>query len=519
MSLSSGHPWVAPALLASLAILGACGEGMSGDPPPTWKVALTVDTASAAATVDAHFLSIAVDTAQVVGGLFWDPRGSGSMAGNVKVPPYDFSRARLRKLASALAPFTLRIGGTAADETFYDLSDSPRAKAPAHYKYVLTRKQWDGVGDFAAALGLRLMFTLNAGPGPRDSAGKWTAEQARTLLAYTRKRGYPVDVWELGNEVNGYLLFYKMTSFDGATYGQDLKTAQGLLAVEAPGARLAGPSCAYWPGVGDFHGFYKSFMPVGGKELGLVTWHYYPQQSIRCPVKSRPASAETMLDPGNLDELHKWADEVEGLASKHAPGVDIWLGETGNAQCGGEPGVSDAFAGCFWWLDQLGALARRGHKRVIRQNLSGSNYGLIDEVTLAPKPDYWVSLLWRKLMGQKVLAATVPAGHRLVRVYAHCAGAKMGKAGAVTAALINLDAKRTVRMELPGLTGPSRRYLLSADSLSSGAIKLNGATLKAAADGTAPQLVSAEGDGPYMDLPPRTLGFLLLPEAGAAACK
>ena len=62
-------------------------------------------------------------------------------------------------------------------------------------------------------------------------------------------------------------------------------------------------------------------------------------------------------------------------------------------------------------------------------------------------------------------------------------------------------------------------YLLSADSLSSGAIKLNGATLKAAADGTAPQLVSAEGDGPYMDLPPRTLGFLLLPEAGAAACK
>ncbi|HEX8950204.1 MAG TPA: glycoside hydrolase, partial [Polyangia bacterium] len=81
-----------------------------------------------------------------------------------------------------------------------------------------------------------------------------------------------------------------------------------------------------------------------------------------------------------------------------------YIDETGNAQCGGAPGISDAFAGSLWWLDELGRLARRGTPVVVRQSLSGADYGLLREPSLDPRPDYFASLLWRRLMGRRVLA-------------------------------------------------------------------------------------------------------------------
>src|SRR5919201_613535 len=101
----------------------------------------------------------------------------------------------------------------------------------------------------------------------------------------------------------------------------------------------------------------------------------------------------------------RWAQLVERARTQYSPGAEVWLGESGNAQCGGEPGVSDALAGTLWWVDQLGALARRGQRVVFRQTLVGSDYGLLDDQTLDPRPDYWASILWKRVMGTKVLSA------------------------------------------------------------------------------------------------------------------
>ena len=74
-----------------------------------------------------------------------------------------------------------------------------------------------------------------------------------------------------------------------------------------------------------------------------------------------------------LAETDKWAAGVEEQVAAHAPSAQIWLGETGSSYCGGQPGVSDRFAGSLWWLDELGRLARRGHRVLVRQTLSGSD--------------------------------------------------------------------------------------------------------------------------------------------------
>jgi heparanase 1 len=432
----------------------------------------------------------------------------------------------LRRLARELAPAYLRIGGTAADKVFYDLSAAPLSRPPAPYQAVLTRAQWDGVNAFAAALDYRVLFTLNAGPGPRDANDVWQPDNARALLEYTRTKRYPVALWDFGNESNAYPVTMSLGYRVGASaLARDVAAARALVSATTPGALLAAPSSAYWPVIGEFLPIYEDFLAAGGGEsIDVVTWHYYPQQSRRCLFATRRASPNRMLDPATLNEVDAWASRVEAERDAHAKGKPVWLGESGNAQCGGEPGVSDAFVSGFWWLDELGRMARRGQPVLVRQTLSGSNYGLVDEDTLAPRPDYWTAVLWRRLVGARVLDAS--AGEdSLLRIYAHCtrAGAPDATPGAVTVAVVNLDPASGVSLVLDAFGETADVYELSSRDLASSEIRLNGAPLAAEDDGAPPPLppriVHRCAGGLRAHFAPATYGFVVLPDAGAAACR
>ncbi len=499
--------------LALLTVLATLCSACDSEP----ELFVQVDSVTPIARVNERYLSFAVDTAQVLGGEFWNPASAGADDAEVVAAPYDFDRPRIATLAAGLSPAVLRVGGTAADLAYYDLSDDPVAEAPEPYELLLTRSEWDAFADFAQQNDLQMFFTLNAGAGPRDANGKWTDDNARELMQYAAGRDDPVVLWELGNEVNAFLLAHGLT-LTPEDYARDVFVARDLVDEEAPDALLAGPSSAYWPEIGDFTDFYAGFMPGGGRFLDAITWHYYPQQSHRCPVASREAGPEVMLDPDNLDEALVWAEQVEAERNHYAAGAEIWLGETGNAQCGGEPGVSDSFAGSLWWLDQLGAMAARGHQVTVRQTLSGSDYGLIDDVTEQPNPDYWVSALWVRLMGPTVLDAWTDDTN-LLRAYAHCAPARTFEPGAVTVALINLSGQpMEVGLDLPG---DADLYLLEAASLDSRELSLNGQALITDEDGALPDLV-ARGEPHRLgvfDLPGRSLAFAVAKGAGAEACE
>jgi len=55
------------------------------------------------------------------------------------------------------------------------------------------------------------------------------------------------------------------------------------------------------------------------------------------------------------------------------------------------------FLDTFRYLDQLGRLARADVQVVMHNTLAASDYGLLDESTLQPRPKYWGALLWRQL--------------------------------------------------------------------------------------------------------------------------
>jgi len=497
-------------------VLAGCSSGGNSAVPPETTAALSVDTTEVAATVDERYLSVAVDMAQVVGGRFWSASGGQEIIGQEEVPEYNFTRPRLRALASHLSPAFLRIGGSDSDRVLYDLSDNPTDVAPEGFEFVLTASQVDGVFDFAQALGYDVMFTLNAGPGVRDKASAWTSNMARELVGYVVDHQYEVTLWELGNEWNVYGPILGL-QLEVPQIVADFQAASALLEELDPNALFGGPSSAYWPTLGElFDGVYPGFMQMGGADaIDVITWHYYPQQSERCPFAPYRYEPERILNAEGLDRGLGWAQEVEAVRDENAPRMPIWLGETGHAQCGGQPGASDRFEGTFWWLDQLGALARRGHQVSVRQTLSGSDYGLIDDETLEPRPDYWASVLWRRLMGQRVLDVSRTDVDDSVRLYAHCS---YQRAGAVTLLAINLDPDKGVRLEVEGLDGAKELYLLTATSIDSAELMLNGTVLKDD-EGALPELSPNPIGSRPVDLPARSMAFVVFPNADAFACR
>jgi heparanase 1 len=493
------------ALLALFLLIVACGPR---DPEVDGQVALELDGDQAVATIDERFLSVAVDSSQLVGLEFWNPDATSDTEW-VPVEAYDFGREQLRTLAAALAPAWLRIGGTQADVVWYDMHDEPDTEPPEGAEGVLTQAEMEGLCSFAEELGFTMMFTLNAGPSVRGEDGAWLSDNSAELIDWVVQTGCPIEVWELANEPNAFILHYP-EGYEPEQYAADMATLASLRDEHHPSSRIAGPCVAWWPEAGEFLPFTEEALAAGGEHFDVVTWHYYPQQSERCPMATVPATPEAMQEPENLDEVLVWAAEVEAATQAHTAGAEVWLGETGNAQCGGQPGVSDRFASSFWWLDQLGLMAARGQQMVARQTLSGADYGIIDDWDETPRPDYWASLLWRRLMGTTVLAVSSP--DPTVRAYAHC---HPDGGGDVTVLGLNLDPARELWLPLDAPEG-LETWIVTAEGLEASAVQLNGATL-ALEGGAVPDTPGVEAD--HFVLPPRSYGFARLRGVGAGACR
>lgn len=474
--------------------------------------------------IDPRFLSFAVDSSQVFGGYFWSAEGGMEGGkGTEKLDPYDFSRTRLRNLTQELSPAFLRIGGTEADMVYYDLSDNPVDDPPHPYELVMTKEIYHNVADFAEDLNLTVFFTLNAGPGPRNAQMDWQSDQARIAMEYAVSQNFPIEIWELGNEISGYPLAHDGLNISGEQYAADMMELKSLRDEVGPDAWIAGPSSAYWPTAGEMlpNDVCENFLIHGGSTVDLITWHYYPQGSFRCPdFYPRGADHYLLMDAEELSDVEVWAQQVEELASNYAPDAKVALGETGNAQCGGEPGISDVFEAGFWWLDQLGRMAYRGQQLVVRQTLSGSNYEMIDEETLIPHPDYWNSVLWKKMMGARVLQVDEPDNEDL-RIYAHCAPewAPNYQQGAVSVLAINLDRENKYYLRLKGISGEKQLYQVSTDDLLGQNLFINGELMQADNEGKIPTFQPLVLHDDEIELWPASYVFILLPDAQAAACQ
>ena len=173
--------------------------------------------------------------------------------------------------------------------------------------------------------------------------------------------------------------------------------------------------------------------------------------------------------------------------------------------------ASATFLDTFRYLDELARLARHGVKVHMEAALAAGNDGLIDAKTLAPRPDYWAALLWRRLMGTTVLDAG-PSREGL-HLYAHCL---RGHRGGVAILAINNTRNQPTSIEIPSV---AERYTLSARRLQQARVDLNAIELGLKANGELPELRGVPTLRGTVVLVPASITFLAIAKAGNRACR
>lgn len=419
-------------------------------------------------------------------------------------------------LARALGPAYVRISGSWANKTYFQDNDLPRLTTPPKgFDNVLTRGQWKGVIAFARAVDARITTSFAVSEGARDSSGNWSPDEARRLLSFTRAIGGTIHSAELINEPNLGATSGLPIGYTADRFARDIAAFQSFVMREAPELKTVGPGSTGETGVSLFNNRGMSTEAMLNAQppaaFDFFSYHFYGGRSQRCS-KMAPSSAilpQDALSEEWLSRTDKALAFYKNLRDAHMPGAPIWLNETAQASCGGDKWAA-GFLDTFRYVDQMGRLAKQGVSVIMHNTLAASDYGLIDEETLTPRPSYWAALLWHRLMGETVLdAGPLKPG---LHIYAHCL---RGQRGGVTIAAINLDRTRSAEMALPF---PSTRYGLTADHLESETVKLNGVTLRSRGD-VLPVIRGQRTPAGQISLPPVSITFFAVREASNRQCQ
>jgi heparanase len=142
----------------------------------------------------------------------------------------------------------------------------------------------------------------------------------------------------------------------------------------------------------------------------------------------------------------------------------------------------------------------------MHNTFASSDYGMLDESTLAPRPNYWAALLWRKLMGTTVFAAgDAPAAG--LNLYAH---SLRDHPSGMALLVINPDRAASQELEIPVR---SDRYTLTAQELTSSSVQLNGRNLELGAEDALPSLQGEPTPPGKLLFAPASITFLALADA------
>ena len=418
----------------------------------------------------------------------------------------------------------------------------PGPPAPPQHHQTLNSTEFDALVDFAKAANWDLIF--GADLLDRTASGnKWNSTNFESLLRYVAAKGYTLAGWELGNEPDlkcvdatgiGFSCHHPLPNYtkpfsQAVTPSQlaaDFAHFRQVLEASGVGGRVIGPDTAT-----SITTFAAPFFDAAKPNLDVFTYHFYYGPGSSRPHGLAPADFYT---PSTLDRYLKEATEARGVvhngtATTASSGPELWVGETSSTYGGGTANASAGFSAGFMWLDKLGIAARLGHRVVLRQVFAEAAYSVLGEDNL-PNPDYWSSVLWRRLVGTAVLNVENGLDEgRSLRAYAFCAASsspassplQSSSPGAVTLVVLNSknDSTATLRFD----RSRAEVYALTAwpGVLTSRAVLLNGNALELvdAAAGTLPamepQLV---GKGAAIQLAPVSYGFIVLPDARAKHC-
>jgi heparanase len=130
---------------------------------------------------------------------------------------------------------------------------------------------------------------------------------------------------------------------------------------------------------------------------------------------------------------------------------------------------------------------------------------LLDSDTHDPRPNYWVALLWNRLMGTRVFDAG--GATEGVDIFAH--SLKNSSKGIAVLIVNTKDSDFSICIPYP-----AEQYLITADELQTKKIKLNGEVLQLTKDNELPFIKGKRIKAGEIQLPPHSIAFLSFKQKG-----
>ena len=489
--------------------------------------------------VDERLMSYNVEMTEVTGGTFWKAYTQEQIEGKEQFPlvtsfvelgnlmqvypPIDLYNKKLRALAGEFGPVWVRVSGSWASKTYYDFDGTAGGKAPNGYDSVLTRAQWIGVLDFVKAVDAKLIISVANCAGLHSANEPWNPSEAEKIFSLSKKYGVPIDAAEFMNEPNMLERAGAPDGYTAADYARDQDLFFAWVRANYPETLLVGPCNTGGTdegvglgrkkgrnkggGVAELMGNVASLHALmdGTKEkLDVYSYHYYNGISERLAG---------MMPDAHWDAAKAHTEEYLAVAAQSAranvpgrdrycPGGQMWVTESGDAGGGGDTWAS-TYLDVIRTLNELAEFATITDGVISHNTLASSDYGFLQHGTFDPRPNYFAALLWNRLMGPVVYDSGEPLREG-ARVYAH--SRKDGKPGAVYM-VINNSLSDVTTVELPCA---AERYTLSAETLRSPVMLLNGRPLQLAGEYALPELAPAQQKAGVAELAPATVTFFVL---------
>jgi heparanase 1 len=501
-------------LLSATALVALTGAGQA--PAPT----LQLGKLQKLGTVHERYQAYNIEMVEVTGGRFWAPYGGAADERYRQRPPIDLTDPKLIALAKALGPSLVRVSGTWANNTYLEALGENLSAPPAGFVQVLKRDQWKNVVAFSKAVDAPIVTSFAVSNGTRGADGVWTPAQAQRLLDLTREAGGSLYAAEFFNESNMPGAAPEMPkAYTAANYAAEFRLFRDWARKAAPEMRILGVG-----GVGEAglltdvpvpaelgtHVSTEDMMKANPDSVDAVSYHFYGSVSQRClGLGIGTAVKENALSAAWLDLTVRDYAYYAALRDKFEPGKPMWNTETAQAACGGSPWAS-TFLDTFRYLNQNAALAQKGLQVVMHNTLAASDYALIDRDTMTPRPNYWAAVLWRRTMGQTVLASPKSPSPAM-RLYAHCLAGKPG--GVAVMALNTGEAAQRIN-----LGGKALGWTMTGTPLDTRNVLVNGRQPAIDADLKLTGLEGAAING-RTTIPGQSVAFFAIPGAANPACR
>lgn len=356
----------------------------------------------------------------------------------------------LKAAARSLRGPNIRIGGNSADESVFLPPSTP---LPPGDKYRITP------ADFAAYLAAVPLWngTFTPGLNFRAAGGDpaFAVAHVRGLAAAVPLDSPFIDGFEIGNENDLYFENgIRPSNYDAATYAKEWARVVTALAAPAgsggggvPMPRVQALTFGVGPPAKDGFDSAVAGTLTRTDAISSASWHHYPLSV--CPAGSgKRNSIYSLLSNTAADKgVYGRADSIAAYAAAaRARGTRFFIGEGNSFSCGGEAGISDAFAATLWALDAMFVRAQVG---VSRWNFHGCPSGpytaIAYENTADDAPDvrplYYAMWAFATATanGAALLNVTTASSNALIRAYA----AADADGAALRVVLIHKDANAT----------------------------------------------------------------------------